>query len=503
LDEIRVLQLGTEDWSQCYALPENIDWDYQQVVTEKPENPYDVVFWDRAPVSGELSVLDAAIKTYTLFVTERVVLDSESRALYDRKMGQPLPVSEIGNFLGHELVYFFPKSYGEKYQLKNLAIAQDFAGSVKWNGNCGVQIAGDYGQEFHQIAYWRNNIPVMRGQTIDLWLEYRKDPDVSIALIVTQFEQGSISNIQQRWEFCEEELEHVVQLHNQMEDGPIFVSLHAKGSGKLEIRALHDRYSRKDHGYFLPGGERFVTSNREELFCYFDPGDRKPPLNVYFAGYKTMEGFEGHRLMKKLGSPFLLVSEARLEGGCFYMGTREYERMVIKAILHYRDKLEFDSNQVILSGLSMGTFGALYYGCDIRPHAMILGKPLASIGNVAANEKLLRPGGFPTSLDVLMNICGKTDAEAVTTLNKKFWSKFTSTDWDHSKFIVSYMIEDDYDTDAYEMLIGHLQSAGVQVYGKGIHGRHNDNTGAIVNWFVSQYEKILREDFGRGETEGC
>jgi accessory secretory protein Asp2 len=288
-----------------------------------------------------------------------------------------------------------------------------------------------------------------------------------------------------------------------MEDGPIFVSLHAKGSGKLEIRALHDRYSRKDHGYFLPGGERFVTSNREELFCYFDPGDRKPPLNVYFAGYKTMEGFEGHRLMKKLGSPFLLVSEARLEGGCFYMGTREYERMVIKAILHYRDKLEFDSNQVILSGLSMGTFGALYYGCDIRPHAMILGKPLASIGNVAANEKLLRPGGFPTSLDVLMNICGKTDAEAVTILNKKFWSKFTSTDWDHSKFIVSYMIEDDYDTDAYEMLIGHLQSAGVQVYGKGIHGRHNDNTGAIVNWFVSQYEKILREDFGRGETEGC
>ena len=56
---------------------------------------------------------------------------------------------------------------------------------------------------------------------------------------------------------------------------------------------------------------------------------------------------------------------------------------------------------MILSGISMGAYGALYYGCDIKPHAMILGKPLVNIGNVALNEKYLRPGGFPTSLDVL------------------------------------------------------------------------------------------------------
>ena len=59
------------------------------------------------------------------------------------------------------------------------------------------------------------------------------------------------------------------------------------------------------------------------------------------------------------------------------------------------------------------------------------------------------------------------------------------------------MIEDDYDTNAYQTLLSHLQSEGVQVYGKGIHGRHNDNTYAIVNWFVNQYEKVLKEDFFR------
>ena len=145
----------------------------------------------------------------------------------------------------------------------------------------------------------------------------------------------------------------------------------------------------------------------------------------------------------------------------------------------------------------MGTFGALYYGCDIGPHAVILGKPLASIGNVAASEKRMRPGGFPTSLDVLMRLCGDTDEASVERLNARFWNKFDAADWSRTKFIVSYMIEDDYDADAYASLIEHLRSDGAELYGKGIHGRHNDNTGGIVNWFVDQFDKILREDFGR------
>lgn len=277
----------------------------------------------------------------------------------------------------------------------------------------------------------------------------------------------------------------------------MFASLHARGNGKLKIVALHKRISRGNHGFFLPGGERYVTTRREEAFCYFDPGDLKPPLNVYFSGYKTKQGFEGYNLMKNLGSPFLLVAESRLEGGGFYMGSGEYERLFVNLVKKYMEELGFTADQVILSGISMGTYGALYYGCDIKPHAMILGKPLASIGNVAANEKYLRPGGFSTSLDVLLYQGGGLGENAVTKLNDRFWNKFSAVDWGRSKFIVSYMLEDDYDADAYATLLSHLQSEGVRVYGKGIHGRHNDNTPAIVNWFVGQFEKVLREDFSR------
>jgi accessory secretory protein Asp2 len=145
----------------------------------------------------------------------------------------------------------------------------------------------------------------------------------------------------------------------------------------------------------------------------------------------------------------------------------------------------------------MGSIGALYHGCDIRPHAIIVGKPLVNCGNIAVNERLRRPGGFATSLDVLQKLSGRTDARAVEQLNQKFWQRFGATRWQDTRIIVSYMIEDDYDDQAYPDLLEHLHSSGVQIYGKGLHGRHNDNSSGIVSWFTSQYEKILREDFAR------
>ena len=63
--------------------------------------------------------------------------------------------------------------------------------------------------------------------------------------------------------------------------------------------------------------------------------------------------------------------------------------------------------------------------------------------------------------------------------------------------MVAYMIEDDYDMTAYEELINHLWSAGVKLYGKGIHGRHNDDTSSIVAWFSTQYRRIMSEDYAR------
>ncbi|MCI9220368.1 MAG: accessory Sec system protein Asp2 [Lachnospiraceae bacterium] len=496
MDEIRILQLGDKDWNEIYSFPGEVKIEHCEAFTETPKAPYDIVFLDRAPLREELEPLYRGTKAYSLFVTEQVKLKGDSKDYFERKKGKRIRKTELEEFLQKDARFFYPRPYGEKFRLWAVAIAQGFSGSVKWNGDYSVELQGEYGKEFRQIVYWRNNIPVFQGQMLDLWLEYKKDPEVELALSITKFASGSISDVIESWEFREKDLNQIVQIDNRQR-GWLFVSLRAKGRGKLQVMALHDRFSRGKYGHFLPGGERYVTSGREEIFCYFNPGDRKPPLNVFFSGYKTKQGFEGYYMMEGMGAPYLLVAEPRLEGGSFYMGSEEYEQKMVDMIRRYMNELGFSSHQLIMAGLSMGTYGAMYYGCDLQPHAIILGKPLASVGNIAKNLRLQRPGSFDTSLDVLRYLSGNTDKGAVQKLNDRFWEKFDAANWEHSKFAVAYMIEDDYDSDAYNTLISHLASSGVQVYGKGLHGRHNDNSGGIVNWFASQYKKILREDFGR------
>lgn len=502
MEKIHILQLGVKDWNEVYSLPDWVQLDYAECFVidekEKAANLYDMVFLDRAPLKEEIRPLHQAVKTYTLFLTENVEMDIGLERLCRCKKAQHIASAGIQEFLLNETKYYYSKPYGAKFNLRDVAIAQGFQGNVKWNGNHDVTLEGEFGEEFRQVIYWRYNTSFNQGQTVDFWLEYSKDTDVSIAFEIIQFANGSISQEIAHWRFEEAQLQQVIRLESKGA-GPAFLSISAKGKGKFSLIALHQRNSRGSHGHFLPGGERYVTHSGEEAFCYFDPGDLKPPLCVYFSGYKTLQGFEGYYMMKGMGCPFLLIAEPRLEGGGFYMGSPEYEKIYVDIIQKYMDELGFSANQVVLSGLSMGTYGALYYGCDIKPYAIILGKPLASIGNVAANEKHRRPGGFPTSLDVLWMQNKSLDEKAVENLNARFWNKFEDTDWTHTRFIVAYMIEDDYDANAYQMLISHMQSEGVQIYGKGLHGRHNDNTGGIVNWFLDRYGKVLDEDFARGK----
>lgn len=497
MDKIRILQIGTEDWNKKYKIPANVKVIFADDSIEPQKEIYEIVVLERNPDEDDLQTIKKMSMTYCFFAVDSFEMNQATELLFRQREGQIMSSDGIQLFLDEETKKYFPKPYGEKFRPEAVGIAQGFKGSVKWNGQYSVSLEGDFGYDFNQIVFWKNNIPVEKGQAIEFWLEYKKSADVEISLSIKQFVNGSLADIQDSWDFSQEELDEPVRIEATNGAGLIFCSLKARGSGTLDVIALHDRISRWDLGTFLVGGERYVTSEREEIFAYFDPGDLKPPLAVYFSGYKTQEGFEGYYMMRKMGCPFLLIAEQRFEGGGFYMGSPEFEKMMVQIIEKYLGKLGFYPDQLILSGISMGTIGSMYYGCDLRPHALILGKPLASLGDIAANERLKRPKGFPTSLDLLRHYGGGMDQESIDRLNDRFWNKIKNTDFGHTKFIVSYMFEDDYDATAYNRLLTELNSAGVQVYGKGLHGRHNDNTAGIGAWFKGQYERVLKEDFDR------
>lgn len=501
MNKISVLQVGNEDLSLTLHIPDFVDWNHVDDLKEATERSYDVCVLNRCVNEREARILLKKIRAYTMFVLDSVELNGWTKWIYKSRVGKIYSLNGLQEFMSDDIKLFFPSGYGEKFDALSLSISQNFGGSISWDGYNGVLLNGEYGDDFYQIAYWRMNVPLFNEQVIDFWLEYEKDPSVNIQLKFEQFQAGSVSTVQNRWIFSEEDLKSVISIENKKMDGPIFASLLAKGQGKLRITNLHDRHSRKSYGVFFPGGERYVTSKREELFMYFDPGDMKPPLNVYFSGWKKQESFEGYNMMKKMSAPFLLVTDVRLTGGAFYLGDKEYENLIVSGIQDCLKQLGFDRSQLILSGLSMGTFGALYNGCKLRPHAILLGKPLASLGDIANNERISRPGGFPTSLDVLVKNYGDMSEKSMDALNHRFWDLFDQTDWSQTKFIVSYMLEDDYDMTAYDRLISHIDDIGVEIIGKGVHGRHNDDTYSIVAWFKNQYRDILKSDFGRGDLD--
>ncbi len=494
---VNVLQLGPTDLSLQYTLDPCVLWFYEDDLKECDIRIFDVVILTRSITEEEKYHLFKKTKAYCLFVLKDIVMNSATTWICRSKMAKTLSEEQIITFLQGTVQDYYDGSYGEKFVSNHLSVNDGFQGEIQWNGFTDLTLKGNFGNSFQQIAYWRYNIPIANDQTLEFWLEYEKIGNVEIELKIVKFISGSLNTLEDEWIFSEDELKKIITITNTKNQGSLFVSIMAKGEGSLKIIALHDRFSRRGKGTFLPGGVRWVTKKREEVFFYFDPGDLKPPLNVYFSGYKTQEGFEGYYLMKKLGAPFLLISESRLEGGSFYLGDEDYEKMIIQGIQNYLDVLGFTSNQMVMSGLSMGTFGALYYGCDFQPYSILLGKPLASIGDIAQNERIQRPGVFPTSLDVVWKQYRNIDNQSIEALNLKFWNKFDSVEWKHTKFAISYMIEDDYDNTAYATLLKHIQNDEVEIYSKGLHGRHNDNTNGIVNWFVSRYKYILNECFER------
>lgn len=498
MNKIHILYVGDDDWTTKYNIPDTIGFEIYDPDKEPEKKLMDLVILDRDIALSEESRFIKFTRGYCLFATENVqMLNSATSRYFEHRMGQYLYTGDVQYFLDNEVRNYYPNPYGEKFNPVALAISDSFNGKVSCSGNYNMLLEGNFGDEFSQIAYWRYNIPVFEGQCIDFYLEYKKTGNVEIKLRIYQFYNGSIGDIKQMWELDESQLADVFSIDNETDYGPVFVSILAKGQGSLDIISLHDRHSRRGHGFFLPGGERLVAKNGEEVFVYFEKGDLKPPLSVYFSGYRSQEGFEGYYMMRGFGCPFILITDPRSEGGAFYLGDADFENMIVDYIRTRMKELGFNDEELVLSGASMGTFGSLYYGSKLMPHALLLAKPLTNMGNVAMNERILRAGGFATSLDILMKNYNSLSDEAIEQLNMRLWNKFDAADWSHTKFIISYLYEDDYDPDGYVSILSHLKSSGVQVFGKGSHGRHTDNSANVMAWFKSQYDNLLREDFGR------
>ncbi|MBG9366824.1 accessory Sec system protein Asp2 [Streptococcus sp. NLN64] len=522
---MKVLQIGSQSWAESLEqVPEDLDWywtptqeisDFIEVLTETeraklpvPEEGqpqpklrlrFDVILITEGLAEKDLEPLVNMVEPYGLYVDKGIKLEAgEPYGMFRRKILRELDVEGDSkakmDFL--QLTHF-ESQYGAKLKLPDIDINQDFQGDVFYDGHVAVHLKGDFGQDFRPLLTFRYNLgtfPV----ALEIWLEHFKvsgNPEIQLEL--TPMQKGSLYRFMEPTVLTEEQLKEPYVLPRNEEIGFYTVSVWAKGQGELGFGPLHWRYSRIGMGRFVLGGKRYSDEKKQEFIYYFNPGDMKPPMNVYFSGFRPAEGFEGYGIMKSLKRPFMLIGDPRLEGGGFYIGSPELEAKVVEVIQESLDYLGFDKSDLILSGLSMGTFGALYYAADFDPYAVVIGKPFTNVGDTVAAMKLKRPDEFETSADVLRNVTGGTDEESIQQLNQRFWDKFNQSSFDQTTFAIAYMENDDYDGQATARLIEALSDKKAHIYAKGYEGRHNDNSRAINKWFKRQYVQLLEDGYGR------
>ena len=458
--------------------------------------PFHAAFLCGAPREKDAARLAALLDPHTVFYTDRA-LETEPgvKLLIDGKCAQYLPPEQLPQYLEEAGIRFRKGQYGEKLLADCVGTAPGFRGTVSFEGRTGVRFLGRFGREYRTLLNWRTNAVLRPGQAMELWLEYVSAGDVRLELVATLYSGAPEPEILHTWHYDASQKEPLVLLHP--EGGILSFSCRAKGKGELMAGPLHIRESRLGSGAFLPGGARFANDSRQEVFSYFDPGDLRPPLVVRFGGFHRAEGFEGISGMKALGTPFLLIEDMRLEGGAGFLGSYAYEWSVEMRIRECLARLHMDVSQLVFTGSGLGALGACCFAARLRPRAVVIGKPLVSLGTIASNTRLLRPDRFEAALDILRFHTGGCSAQDAEKLDRWIWEQIGAGDPGQTEYAVAYMRQDDYDPDAYDRLLACLSERRALIYGKGVDGRHDDRSQAVTAWMDTQMKRLLKERFGR------
>lgn len=510
--KFRVLQIGGTDLESLFENNKNVIWDYFDIALFDFDSGYLQAVQDMLNEIGEFNFVfvqapysQALIELFKYVSTPyNTVIDAtywgehfQEDEIVKCKLVRPLHYdSEEALHLKLQAVTF-PGQYGDKVSPIHCRVNTNFQGLYQFNGNESIEITGNFGQTFKPLITWSRNIIADENKVNQIWPEFKMDGDVRIQMTLRITPVYSTQRAVETLVYEQEDLETPIELSARPYQAYVSVSLKAKGEGTLYVGAIHKRWSRLDMGEFIMGGQRYNDRNRQEFIYYFHPGDYKPPLNVYFSGYRTSEGFEGFYMMKRMGAPFILIGDPRIEGGAFYLGTDDYEKAIKDVIQNALNTLGFNNDQLILSGLSMGSFGALYYATELQPASVIIGKPLINVGSIADNMKLIRPNEFGTALDILRSNEGGISKDAINNLNQKFWKKLKTSDLRRTSFAIAYMEHDDYDTNAFHDLLPVLTEQQARVVSRSVPGRHNDDSTTITNWFLNFYNLVMEKRFGR------
>lgn len=395
---------------------------------------------------------------------------------------------------------FFDGQSGYRMNYDGWKIGSKFSNAYKVYGRCYREFEGRFGDDWEQLLISEQTTYIPAGTSDEFVIDSKVKENAKLKVVIQCYDASNNKFTGSFYQEISNCVYSITTPHLRVGINCKVIFL-VRGEGTVRIGNVHVRRSRGKYGELLIGGKRLLSNGRltGDLCYYFDCGDLKPPFNVYFSGYHTKESFEGFFMMRDLRAPFLLITDLRLEGGAFHTGDIVLEKKVESVICYYLGLLGFSKSDLILSGLSMGTFGAFFYGAKVSPAAIIAGKPLLDVGKIASNARIIRPDDFDTATDLPIFFYGDNTETSLVAMNRKMWERLENSDFSETDIIVAYMQDDDYDGEAFDrlkLLLSKHKYSGL-LFSKGFPGRHNDETNELVSWFRRQYKKLLKDKFSR------
>lgn len=456
-------------------------------------------------IAGDAAVKDnadiiAQLPANNIIYDRQIDTTDEIANLFALRNAHPFDLNDSAAVARQISLYFFARQNGLKLGNTDFKIDESFTGEATQIGTTYTRFKASFGDDYRPLAQWR----MAYWDSKDIEMEALPEQRVLEGNVQLQYHVcilDGLTEVKAEYVFDGDDVFQPQHFETGPDDINVYVNVWAKGTGTVNIGSVHIRQSRGGFGDLMVGGKHISDPENlnGQILYLFNAGDMKPPLNVYFSGYRETQGYEGFFMMQKMNSPFLLIADTRFEGGGFYIGSEKLEDAIVQVIEQSLQRLNFKHDQLILSGLSMGTFGALYYAARLNPYAVVAGKPLIHIGTIAENFRINRPDDFGTALDILLDATGHNNAAAVDELNDVFWQTFKKGNFKQTTFVFGYMLNDDYDVDAFPEMFDYLKERYPEgkILHKGLIGRHNDNTGGIVSYFSSQYYNLLTTGFDR------
>ncbi|MCD7131459.1 accessory Sec system protein Asp2 [Limosilactobacillus balticus] len=495
---MNVLQLGAQNWADKYKIPNEINWTYNTYPYAGIQKFDLVIITEGVQLEDDLwKKLQWQVPPYCVLYSPFAEKDLSKAGLNFIKCQEARQIVEEPQELINQLpVRFFHGQSGMRLAPTKLLLNNPVGAFVD-DGHLTLKIEAN---EWTNLGSYQQNIYIDPQRLFKFSLEYNRQTNVKVRLRVIVQPGAGDGNPKDQYFLNFSKNNEEQELPIKLKDVPRYanVSLEVLGKGELTLGVLHARWSRKDYGEFFTGGKRLVDSvTGEDIAYYFNPGDLRPPLHVYFSGARGLEGFEAYPLFRRNHTPALLFTDPRLAVGQFYTGEK-IESQIKTTIIRTLRKLGFSRQQLVLNGISMGTYPAIKLGAQLSPYAINVAKPTVNLGQVALRARLERPDEFDTIFDIDRQLVSSLNSEQLEQLDMDFWDLINQNDLTKTRLYVGYMKNDDYDNLAIKRMQENavIQNARLFV-SKGFPGRHNDNH-AVVQWFVSRLTEI-NNAFGRGE----